>query len=128
MVEAILNKSTDYTTIEPQPRGDEVSPVTLSVIIPMFDEADGALEQVASSAGFDEVRCSYFNTILFPAIAGIRLIKNRLRHLSANDDALPPWFLNRMLAKIFPSERHLIKCVHFPAGTSLLLTGRQPYD
>jgi SAM-dependent methyltransferase len=86
------------------------------------------LEQVASSAGFDEVRCNYFNTILFPAIAGIRLIKNRLRHLSANDDALPPWILNRMLAKIFAAERHLIKWVNFPAGTSLLLTGRRPYE
>lgn len=60
MVEAILNKFTDYSTIEPQPRGDEVSPVTLSVIIPMFDEADGIdrlfaeLEQFLALAG-----CSY---------------------------------------------------------------------
>jgi cellulose synthase/poly-beta-1,6-N-acetylglucosamine synthase-like glycosyltransferase len=60
MVEAILNKSSDYSTIELQPRGDEVSPVTLSVIIPMFDEADGVdrlfaeLEQFLALAG-----CSY---------------------------------------------------------------------
>jgi hypothetical protein len=50
MVEAILNKSTDYTTIEPQPRGDEVSPVTLSVIIPMFDEADGEFGRLRRGA------------------------------------------------------------------------------
>jgi hypothetical protein len=62
MVEAILTESTDYSTIEHQPPGDEVSPVTLSVIIPMFDEADGVdrlfaeLEQFLALAG-----CSYEN-------------------------------------------------------------------
>ncbi len=88
--------------------------------------AKAELAQVASAAGFDEVRCSYFNTILFPAIAGIRLIKNRLRHFGANDDAPPPWILNRVLVKIFAAERYLIKWMRLPAGTSLLMTGRRP--
>jgi SAM-dependent methyltransferase len=85
------------------------------------------LAQAASSAGFEEVRCSYFNTILFPAIAGIRLIKNRLRHFSGNDDALPPWMLNRVLAKTFAAERYLIKWMRLPAGTSLLMTGKRAH-
>jgi glycosyltransferase involved in cell wall biosynthesis len=60
MVEAILSISTDYLTMEPQPRGDDLSPVTLSVIIPMFDEAEGLdrlfaeLEEFLALAG-----CSY---------------------------------------------------------------------
>jgi glycosyltransferase involved in cell wall biosynthesis len=60
MVESILDEPTDCSTMEPQLRGDEASPVTLSVIIPMFDEADGVdrlfaeLEQVLALAG-----CSY---------------------------------------------------------------------
>jgi SAM-dependent methyltransferase len=83
------------------------------------------LAQMARSSGFDEVRCTYFNTILFPAIAAIRLIKNRLHHFSANDDALPPRMLNRTLVNIFAAERYLIKWMHLPAGTSLLMTGRR---
>ncbi len=60
MVEAIPYKFTDYSTIEPQPRDDEELSVTLSVIIPMFDEAEGLdrlfaeLEQILALAG-----CSY---------------------------------------------------------------------
>ena len=60
MVESIVDEPTDCSTMEPQLRGDEASPVTLSVIIPMFDEADGVdrlfaeLEQFLALA-----ECSY---------------------------------------------------------------------
>jgi glycosyltransferase involved in cell wall biosynthesis len=60
MIEANIHKLTDYSTMEPQARGHEVSPVTLSVIIPMFDEAESLdrlfaeLEKFLALAG-----CSY---------------------------------------------------------------------
>jgi SAM-dependent methyltransferase len=84
------------------------------------------LARVANAAGFNEVQCSYFNTLLFPAIAGVRLIKNGLRYFSAKDDTLPPAILNRMLAQIFAAERYLVRWLHFPVGASLVMTARQP--
>lgn len=60
MVGAILSKSSECPSTAHQPRADEGSPVTLSVIIPMFNEASGVdrlfaeLEEALALAG-----CSY---------------------------------------------------------------------
>lgn len=69
---------------------------------------------------------SYFNTLLFPLIAGVRWVKN-LTGSTEMDTGVPSPWLNRLLEKIFAFERHLVGRLPMPVGVSLvavLSTGR----
>lgn len=70
------------------------------------------------AAGFRIDTMSYFNTLLFPLIAGVRLL-HRLMGVEAADDAMPAPWLNRALKRIFGSERHAIGRLPMPFGVSL---------
>jgi SAM-dependent methyltransferase len=76
-------------------------------------------------AGLDPIRATHFNTLLFPVIAGIRLVRNALR-LDSDDVALPSPGVNRALTAVFSAERHLIGRVPMPAGVSLMILARKP--
>lgn len=78
-------------------------------------ELDAALR----SAGLRPTKVSYFNTLLFPAIAALRLISKTLKR-DGSDDRLPPAWLNRLLDGIFGLERPLLRRFSLPAGVSLL--------
>lgn len=78
-----------------------------------------------ADAGLTPVRTTYFNTLLFPVIAGIRLVRNALG-LESDDDALPSPRVNRALTAVFSAERHLVGRVPMPAGVSLLILARKP--
>ncbi len=77
-------------------------------------------------AGFSPVRVTYFNSLLFPLIAGLRLVKTLFGIGGTDDDAMPPGPVNRVLSAVFASERHLIGRMPLPAGVSLLLLARKP--
>ena len=86
------------------------------------------LTAVLREAGFDIVRCSYFNTLLFPLVAVVRLGR---RLLSIEGDgtqemALPSRLLNRVLHDLFSLERHLLARFDLPFGVSLLAVARKP--
>jgi SAM-dependent methyltransferase len=85
-----------------------------------------ALCALTRSAGLRPERASYFNSLLFPAIAGVRYVKAWLGATSSDDDAMPPPALNRVLTSVFASERHLIGRVPLPVGVSLLVLARKP--
>lgn len=77
-------------------------------------------------AGFRVVWCSYFNTLLFPAIAAIRIAKRILlpREMYRSDVvALPEW-QNELLSRIFVLERPLLRWMSFPFGTSIVAVAR----
>lgn len=78
------------------------------------------------AAGFQHPEVTYFNTLLFPIIAGARLIQNRLGDHAGRDDQLPAALINRILTGIFASERHFIRRIPLPFGVSLLATARNP--
>ncbi len=78
------------------------------------------------AAGLRPVRTTYFNSLLFPAIAAVRLIKAVVGLSDREDDAMPPLGLNRLLTALFASERHLIGRVPLPAGVSLLMLAQKP--
>jgi SAM-dependent methyltransferase len=78
------------------------------------------------AAGLRLVRATYFNSLLFPAIAGVRFVKSCIGASAREDDAMPPRALNRLLTALFASERHLIGRVPLPAGVSLLMLARKP--
>jgi len=88
-----------------------------------YDKAQ--LLALAREAELTPVRVSYYNSFLFPLIAGIRVTRNLLGIAGTNDDALPSSPVNGLLRAIFASERHLLTHFTFPFGTSLVLLARR---
>jgi SAM-dependent methyltransferase len=80
---------------------------------------------LATAAGYEVELLSPFNTMLFPLIAGIRLINKARGHDSA-DDALPSKPVNGALDKLFGAEAGLIGRLPFPFGVSLIAVLRRP--
>lgn len=88
----------------------------------------GELRRRLESAGFRVRRATYFNTLLFPVIAIVRLAERALGLDPADEaekkKALARWFkvgpLNGVLGGIFASERHWLVERDLPAGCSIL--------
>lgn len=82
------------------------------------------LSRVVTGAGFGVARVTYFSTLLFPAMAAVRLAK-RLAGDVAHDLHRPPATVNRILETVFAFERHLLGAVDLPFGSSVLLIARR---
>jgi len=77
-------------------------------------------EALVAAAGLRLERFSYFNTLLFPLAAAVR-IKERLLHSEhAAGQGLPAPWLNEVLQRTFASERWLLGRTTLPYGVSLL--------
>lgn len=79
------------------------------------------LEKVLTTAGFQIHNISYFNTLLFPLIAGIRLLQKALKVKDSDDLTMPSSLVNRTLGTIFAWERFLVNRIPMPFGVSLVL-------
>jgi SAM-dependent methyltransferase len=83
------------------------------------------LRRLLGDCGFAIDYLSYYNFLLFPAIAGVRLFQ-RLRATapgSANrrhDLTMPSRFVNAALLRLFSCERFLLGPVRPPIGVSLI--------
>jgi SAM-dependent methyltransferase len=83
------------------------------------------VRQRVTNSGFSIRRLTYFNTILFPIIAGIRLLR-RWRGprpgetLRSDFSMTQPGRLNDLLATIFAGESFLLPYTDLPFGVSLL--------
>ena len=85
------------------------------------------LEKVARGAGYRRVHLTSFNSLMLPAIVGVRWL-NRLRgRAGGDDDSVPPAPLNRLLARLFGGEAWFAKRGLLPAGVSLALVA-EPAD
>ena len=80
---------------------------------------------LARDAGYDIALLSPFNSLLFPLIAGVRLL-NKLRGHDSADDALPSRPVNGALDKLFGLEAGLIGRLPLPFGVSLVAVLRRP--
>ena len=78
------------------------------------------LKSVLHEAGLKPIVLTYFNTLLFPAIAVQRLTKRALGRQWQGDDTMPSPFVNRVLNHIFETEKYLIGRIPMPVGVSLL--------
>lgn len=87
-----------------------------------------AFAALVAPAGLDLVKLSYFNTLLFPLIAGIRIAKTALKIDGAEDDRLPSPAVNRLLGGVMGAERHALRRAALPFGVSLLAIARRPAD
>jgi SAM-dependent methyltransferase len=79
-----------------------------------------SLNSALRAAGLAPVKISYFNTLLFPAIAALRLLGKFLGRDRGSDDRMPPRWLNGLLDRVFGLERPLLRRFSLPAGVSLL--------
>jgi SAM-dependent methyltransferase len=66
---------------------------------------------------------SFFNAALLPAVAAVRLIKNKVvgNQVASSDNAMPPSLINTFLTWILGSERHAMGRVRLPFGVSLIV-------
>ena len=86
-----------------------------------------ALRRLTEAASFEIDYLSYYNFLLFPLIAGVRMGQRLRRQPSAgvngrHDLTLPPAILNAILLRLFASERHLLGTIRIPFGVSLLMS------
>ena len=84
----------------------------------------GTLRSVITATGLSLAHLGYFNTALFPAIAGVRLAK-RLVGGVGHDLHRPVATVNRALARLFALERHVVLRPGLPFGSSVLAVARR---
>lgn len=77
------------------------------------------LSRLLRGAGLRIDLLSYFNSLLFPPVAAVRLI-GQLRGSTDSDDRMPSSMVNSTLRAIFASERHLVGRLPLPFGVSLV--------
>lgn len=85
----------------------------------------GTLLAALSAASLRATHVTYFNTILFPPIAAVRLLRRLLPdrgELRSDFEAPGSRRLNGLLARAFALEAHLAPRVRLPFGVSLLAT------
>jgi len=80
-----------------------------------------SLDAAVGAAGFRRLHRAAFNSLLLPAIVGVRLVNRLLGRTGGDDDRVPPKPLNRLLTNLFGAERHVAVRGLFPAGVSLAL-------
>jgi SAM-dependent methyltransferase len=86
------------------------------------------LRRALAEAGFGVDRTSYFNTVLFPPIAVVRLGRRLLRRPGAqqSDFDLGPARLNGILGAVFGAEAGLVARWDLPFGVSVLALAESP--
>ena len=84
-----------------------------------------SLNEALVQAGLKPVRISYFNTLLFPMIAGIRLLRQALNIKETADDKMPSPAVNSVLKSIFSFESNWVGRVSMPVGVSLLAVAQR---
>jgi SAM-dependent methyltransferase len=81
------------------------------------------LRGALGTGGFRVRHLSHFNTLLFPLIAGVRVLHKLTGRRGGDDDAMPSRPVNRILAGLFAAERHFVVRGGAPFGVSLLAIG-----
>ncbi len=83
------------------------------------------LLQKIRAAGFTVQHVSFFNSLLLPVVALVRVVERLFPQRAEADLDLPTAWLNRTLARVFAWERHLVRRASLPCGVSLLVVGRR---
>jgi len=87
------------------------------------------LMRLVERLGLEVQYCTYFNTLLFPPIAAIRVARRWLRLPDGEGrtdfDMRLPHLVERLLENALASERHAIARIVLPFGVSLLCSARR---
>ena len=85
----------------------------------------GQMVALFEEAGLKVERASYFNAVLFPLAAVVRIAKNALG-LKGADDAMPAAPVNWVLERLFASEAVWLRRGSLPFGLSIVIIGARP--
>lgn len=84
----------------------------------------GMLREQLTAGGFDVQWSSYFNSLLFPPAAAVRIAQRLLPRRAEGEGSdlgdTPPGPLNAAMEQIFAAERHLLARTRLPFGLSVL--------
>ncbi len=86
-----------------------------------------SLRSLLQRGHVDDARITYFNTLLFPVAATIRIGRRLLgtaKHARSDFKGQSPGMFNNVLTGLLSAEKYLINHVPLPFGTSLLATYR----
>jgi SAM-dependent methyltransferase len=88
------------------------------------------LRRRLTAAGFDDIRLTYSNAILFPLMLAVRT-GQRIMGLATPEEAgtdvvVPPAPINRLLSALLLAEARALRVVDMPIGSSLLCVARKP--
>lgn len=78
------------------------------------------LKKKITAAGFELETFTYFNTLLFPLAALVRLKERLAGNKQASGGAIPSEPINSVLKHVFALERYLLPYLRLPFGVSLL--------
>lgn len=87
----------------------------------------GSLERLFRETGLSNYWIKYFNTLLFPLVASVRLSRRALGQANrprSDFEGNRPGLLNSLLERVFAAESRLINRVPMPIGVSLVATYR----
>jgi SAM-dependent methyltransferase len=90
------------------------------------------LKSRLEASNLDIKKISYFNFLLFPFIAAIRLLRRPalnargMRELKSDFTMTKPGRLNQILSFLFSVESLLINRINFPFGVSILAVAEKP--
>lgn len=79
------------------------------------------LIETLKQSGYKILYTTYFNTFLFPVIAGTRFINTVCRSRENTDVYMPSKYINKLLVRIFSSEQVFIPKISLPFGVSILM-------
>ena len=82
-------------------------------------------KEVLEKSGYKVKKISYYNMWLFPLAVAVRYLKKALGKEDESDVQMPSPFVNKMLTKLFASERHLLKFMNLPFGLSIIAVCRK---
>lgn len=88
-------------------------------ILPQF-------EKLLRESGYRITYISYYNTWLFPLVAGVRFIKKSLKITDHPDETMPGAAANKLLRFIFASERFVLGKIGLPFGVSIIAVCQRP--
>ena len=84
------------------------------------------VRQCLEEAGFETIRVTYLNTLLFPPIVLLRQLQNALAPTRAVSDVRPtPEPLNSLLLSLLRMEKQLLRLTDLPFGVSLFAVARK---
>jgi SAM-dependent methyltransferase len=87
----------------------------------------GPLKRLLQAAGFELLEARYWNSVLFPVAAAVRLARKvRAPAHGGSDIHMPAAPINRMLATLMHLEAVLGRAVPFPFGLSVFTVAAKP--
>ncbi|MFK7847957.1 MAG: class I SAM-dependent methyltransferase [Rhodothermales bacterium] len=89
------------------------------------------LEEALRKAGFEIMKSTYFNSILFPFVALVRIVNRIFKNPEKQAQSDFTYSLGKgdeLLYRLFASEKWFLRYMNFPIGVSLFCVARKPSD